>query len=77
MSVGITFFLISHIPHYLHTQILVAAALPVPLGAGRKEGYREWRCQLLKGQTPKDHFKAKSIPVGVVCKLYKLLPLEY
>lgn len=79
-SVKITFFLISHIRHYLRRQILqwrITALLcvcPVVLAgerAGENGGVSCWKL------TPKGHFKEKFIPVGVVCKLYKLLPLEY
>lgn len=70
-SVAITFFLISHILHYLQRQILqwrITRLLPHtlggPHGAGRKKGCREWRCQLFQRQPSKGHFKRKIDPCG-------------
>lgn len=82
-SVKITFFLISHIRHSLQRRILqwgitcllLCSACAPWRWQGR--GLQRMEVSAPEKPAPKGHFKEKSIPVGVVCKLYKLLPLEY
>lgn len=82
-SVKITFFLISHIRHSLQRQILQWGITCLRLCSAcapwrwQGRGLQRKEVSAPERRAPKGHFKEKSIPVGVVCKLYKLLPLEY